>query len=151
MDLRIARNNEQSCISENSSAIIVENHGNYGNHEITNENSVNCNRRKSQNDTPTTASATPRIRKCHKKYSGNCQKQLCKSYLENKILEEDSLYKNAARKFAELELRRKVLEIERLRWELERDKYQSEIRWLSDVRLMHYQEGKAKKQCFTEN
>ncbi|KOX70687.1 hypothetical protein WN51_05264 [Melipona quadrifasciata] len=147
MDLS-TRNNEQSCISQNN-AIIVENHGNYGNHEITNENSANCDGGTSQNDTLTTASATPPIHKCHKKYSSNCQKQLGEPYLQNKISKEDLLYKNAARKFAELELQRKVLEIERLKWELQRDKYQSEIRWRSDVRLMQYQEEKAKR--LTEN
>ena len=44
-----------------------------------------------------------------------------------------------------LEIRRKVLEIERLQWELQKDKYQKEIRWAYEVRQLQYNEQKIKR------
>ena len=70
---------------------------------------------------------------------------MCECYLQNKMLEEDFLHKKIARKFAELELKRKILELERLQWEFQRDKYQNDIRLACDVRMMHYQEENAKR------
>ncbi|KAF3424034.1 hypothetical protein E2986_11136 [Frieseomelitta varia] len=124
---------EQNSCTSQSNIIRVENHGNY---EVIDNNSDNWNKEISQNDIPTTSCATSQR---HKKNSCN-QKEL-----QNKMLEEALLHRVAIRKAAELELKRKILELERLQWEFQRDKHQSDVRWGYDVRAMHYREEKIKR------
>lgn len=64
--------------------------------------------------------------------------------LQNKILQEQLFERRALRKAAQLELRRKALELERLQWEYERDKIQSEIRWTHEIRMMDIREKREK-------
>ncbi|XP_046828689.1 uncharacterized protein LOC124428544 [Vespa crabro] len=72
------------------------------------------------------------------------------SPLQSKIYQEQLLESQALRKIAELELRRKTLELERFQWEFERDKAQSEIRWAYEMRMMQLQEEHEKK-LFDQN
>ncbi|KAF7383922.1 hypothetical protein HZH68_014679 [Vespula germanica] len=67
------------------------------------------------------------------------------SPLQSKIYQEQLLESRASRKIAELELRRKTLELERFQWEFERDKAQSEIRWAYEMRMMQLQEEHERK------
>ncbi|CAD1479968.1 unnamed protein product, partial [Heterotrigona itama] len=138
MDL-LGRDNQQNYTSENST-IMVENRG--GNNEITDENSATWNKKTSENDTPTAAPATPQERTYCSKENGHKHSEC---YLINKMSEEDRLHKKASRKFAELELQRKQLEIQRSQWEFQRDKYQSEIRWAYDLRILQYREEQVKR------
>ncbi|XP_014605659.1 PREDICTED: uncharacterized protein LOC106787631 [Polistes canadensis] len=62
------------------------------------------------------------------------------SSIQSKIYQERLLESQALRKSAELELRRKTLELEKFQWEYERDKTQSEIRWAYEMRMMQLQE-----------
>ncbi|XP_012254843.2 uncharacterized protein LOC105685390 [Athalia rosae] len=67
------------------------------------------------------------------------------SLLQNKIHQEELLEKRAARCTAELELRRKTLELERFQWEYERDKVQSELRWAHETRMMQLKEERERQ------
>nr|XP_050864774.1 uncharacterized protein LOC127070622 [Vespula vulgaris]XP_050864775.1 uncharacterized protein LOC127070622 [Vespula vulgaris] len=67
------------------------------------------------------------------------------SPLQSKIYQEQLLESRTSRKIAELELRRKTLELERFQWEFERDKAQSEIRWAYEMRMMQLQEEHERK------
>ncbi|KAL2737954.1 uncharacterized protein V1478_002040 [Vespula squamosa] len=67
------------------------------------------------------------------------------SPLQNKIYQEQLSESRALRKIAELELRRKTLELERFQWEFEKDKAQSEIRWAYEMRMMQLQEEHERK------
>lgn len=49
------------------------------------------------------------------------------------------------RRVAELELRRKNLELERLQWEYERDKAHSELQLAHEVRMMEIKEEREKQ------
>jgi len=60
--------------------------------------------------------------------------------LQNKILQEQLLERRALRKVAELELRRKTLELERLQWQYQSDKIQNEVRWAHEMRMMQLRE-----------
>lgn len=65
--------------------------------------------------------------------------------MQNKISEEDLFHKKAARKYAEFEVQRKMLEIERLQWDFHKEQYQSEIRWSYELRMMQYNEQRVKR------
>ncbi|XP_046466602.1 uncharacterized protein [Neodiprion pinetum] len=65
--------------------------------------------------------------------------------LQNKIYQEQLLEKRAARRTAELELRRKTLELERFQWEYERDKAHSELRWAHETRMMQLKEERERQ------
>lgn len=48
--------------------------------------------------------------------------------------------RRALRRLAELECRRKTLEMEKLEWEFQRDRAQSEVRWAHETRMMQLRE-----------
>lgn len=62
------------------------------------------------------------------------------SPLQSKIFQEQLLERRALRRVAEIELRRKTLELERFQWEYERDKVQTEVRWAHETRMMQLKE-----------
>ena len=74
----------------------------------------------------------------------SCQKlsKLSHSYLQNKISEEVLFHK---KKIAEFEVERKMLELERLQWDFHKEKYQSDIRWSYEHRMMQYVEQRLKR------
>ncbi|KAH0953598.1 hypothetical protein HN011_012552 [Eciton burchellii] len=65
--------------------------------------------------------------------------------LQNKIFQEQLLERRALRKVAELELRRKTLELERLQWQYQSDKIQSEVRWAHEMRMMQLREERERR------
>lgn len=67
------------------------------------------------------------------------------SPLQSKIYQEQLLERRAARRTAELELRRKTLELERFQWEYERDKAHSELRWAHETRMMQLKEERERQ------
>ncbi|KAG7208365.1 hypothetical protein KM043_014600 [Ampulex compressa] len=67
------------------------------------------------------------------------------SPLQSKIYQEQLLEKRALRRVAELELRRKTLELERFQWEYEREKAQSEVRWAHETRMMQLKEERERQ------
>ncbi|XP_076754494.1 uncharacterized protein LOC143425512 [Xylocopa sonorina] len=67
------------------------------------------------------------------------------SALQNKIYQEQLLERRALRRAAELEVQRKVLELERFRWEYERDKLQTEFRWAHETRMMQLKEERERQ------
>ncbi|XP_015108659.1 uncharacterized protein LOC107035652 isoform X1 [Diachasma alloeum] len=67
------------------------------------------------------------------------------SPLQTKILQEQLLEKRAQRKIAELELRRKALELERYQWEYERDKARSDEIWAHESRMMQLKEEREQR------
>lgn len=73
------------------------------------------------------------------------------SHLQNKIAEEDLYHKKAVRKYAELEVQRKMLELEKLQWDYHKEKYQSEIRWAYELRMLQYKEQKIKRNLMEPN
>ncbi|CAD6227531.1 GSCOCG00001214001-RA-CDS [Cotesia congregata] len=67
------------------------------------------------------------------------------SPLKNKILHEQLLERRALRKIAEIELKRKTLELERSQYEFEQEKMCGEVRWAHEKRLMQYKEERERK------
>lgn len=67
------------------------------------------------------------------------------SPLQSKILQEQLLERRIWRRVAELELRKKNLELERLQWEYERDKMQSELKFGHEGRMMELREEREKQ------
>lgn len=67
------------------------------------------------------------------------------SPLKNKILHEQLLERRALRKIAEIELKRKTLELERSQYEFEQEKICGEVRWAHEKRLMQYKEERERK------
>ncbi|XP_014212256.1 uncharacterized protein LOC106642116 [Copidosoma floridanum] len=62
------------------------------------------------------------------------------SAVQNKIQHEQYLEKRALRRVAEIELQHKTLEYEKLKWEFENQKTQSEARWIHECRMMQLKE-----------
>ncbi|XP_026669450.1 uncharacterized protein LOC108625150 [Ceratina calcarata] len=67
------------------------------------------------------------------------------SSLRNKIYQEQLLEKCALRRAAELDVQRKMLELERFQWEYERDKLQTEVRWAHETRMMQFKEERERQ------
>lgn len=64
--------------------------------------------------------------------------------LQNKISQESLLEKRTMRKIAEIELKRKSLELDKAKWAFERQKIETEARWAHEVRLMEFKEEREK-------
>ncbi|XP_058799169.1 putative mediator of RNA polymerase II transcription subunit 26 [Phymastichus coffea] len=62
------------------------------------------------------------------------------SFLNSKIQREQYLERLALRKIAELELQRKTLEFEKLKWEHTVEKTRNEMRWAHECRMMQLKE-----------
>ncbi|KAJ8679492.1 hypothetical protein QAD02_015279 [Eretmocerus hayati] len=60
--------------------------------------------------------------------------------LQHKIQNEQYLERRALRQIAELDLRRKTLELEKFQWEFQVEKTQNEMRWAHECRMMQLQE-----------
>ena len=67
------------------------------------------------------------------------------SPLQSKILQEQLLERRILRRVAELELRKKNLELERLQWEYDRDKAQSELKFAHEGRMMEMREERERR------
>lgn len=67
------------------------------------------------------------------------------SPLQSKILQEQLLERRIMRRVAELELRRKNLELERMQWEYERDKRQSDLQEAHEIRMLDIKEEREKQ------
>lgn len=60
--------------------------------------------------------------------------------LQNKIQQEQLLERRALRRIAELDLQRQTLEFEKFKWEYDKEKAQSEVRWAHECRMMQLKE-----------
>lgn len=146
MDL-VIQNTEQTWTNRSTT---VENND-------TDTSSVNRNWETNQNDTGSVvpAGSEERTGLVHQRKSYNPRRisqwpissmhtSDC-SPLQSKIYQEQLLERRALRRAAELELRRKTLELERLQWEYERDKIQTEVRWAHETRMMQLKEEREKQ------
>ncbi|XP_003707173.3 uncharacterized protein LOC100877142 [Megachile rotundata] len=143
----VMQNNEQDWVNRDNAP---ENND-------TDTSSVSKNWESSQNDTGivTSAGSQDRTNSVHQRKSYNprrisqwpissMQTFDCSPF-QSKICQEQLLERRALRRAAELEVRRKTLELERFQWEYERDKVQTEVRWAHETRMMQLKEERERQ------